>query len=321
MGVINNGGAQAIKGFNYQKSIIALIAVLHYLDTEVTDLYIESEDDIVVKTGSKKTYIQSKSTELTVSSIINRKDGKDSILEKNLSSGDEDDSRYKLVTPRFGSYAKHLQEDMAEVFTAGAQVYSYTELAKTKIKTDLPSISEDKLNRSRVALTSFPARQSDALTHIKGIMSDMDIPIDNSFGSASLGELCLRIDQKSEVMAKNKADYEKKKITQQDLRQIFGHTHKSRHYEDIINSLGYNHIKKAELMSMQFTLGAHRSAYIDIGVKSIKAMDNLLDLDTHTILTDTIDSIAFNADVTDLEKEGVAISALSQVTFEKSQVC
>lgn len=322
MGAIDNGGAQAIKGFNYQKSVIALIAVLHYLDKEQLDIYVESEDDIVVKTPKRKTYIQSKGAEQSVATLVRRKDGKDSILEKSLSSGaDGEDNRYKIVAPRFGSYEKSLLEETADIFTEGAQVFSYLDTARTSITDKLPDISERKLLNSRVAITSFPAKQSDALTHIKGVMSNMNIPIDNSYGSAALGELCLRIDQKSEIIAKDATDYEKKKITQHDLRQIFGHTHKAQFFEDIINALGYPIMKRTELVNKNATIGAIFGAYIDMAVEEIKKMDDLTDIDERTAIDRVLGAISFTSDVSSLDKEAVAVNALSHVMFERSQVC
>ncbi len=322
MGVIENGGAQAIKGFNYQKSVIALIAVLHYLDSDQVDLYIESEDDIVVKTSARKTYIQSKSTEQTIASIVYRKDGKASVLEKNLSNGgDNTDDRYKLVTPRFGGQDKYLSEIDAEIFTEGAQVYSYLQTARTSITDKLPDVSEVKLRNSRVALTAFPAKQADALTHIKGVMSNMNIPIDNSYGSAALGELCLRIDQKSEIIAKDATDYEKKKITQHDLRRIFGHTYKAQLFEDIIDALGYSIMKRTELVNKNATIGAIFGAYIDMAIEEIKSMDDLTDVDERTVINRVLNAISFTSDVSKVDKEAVAVNALSHVMFERSQAC
>ncbi len=321
MGAINNGGAQAIKGFNYQKSVIALIAVLHYLDEEQTDIYVESEDDIVVKTPKRATYIQSKSTELTLSSIVSRKDDKDSILEKNLQSGSEAGSRYKLVTPRFNSHDKHLTKKTADIFTEGAEVYTYTKTAKDNLRKKIPSLPENKLDESRVVLTSFPAKQSDALTHIKGVMSNKNIPVDNSYGAASLAELGLRIDQKSEIIAITSDDYENKKITQKDLQRIFGHSYKSKHYEDILNALGCTIMKKTELMKKHFTVGAIYSSQIDAAVQKINEMDDINDINEQTIIDRLLSTVLFTANVDTLDKEAVVISALSQVIFERSQAC
>jgi hypothetical protein len=322
MGAINNGGAQAIKGFNYQKSVIALIAVLHYLDEEKVDIYIESEDDIVVKTPTRKTYIQSKGADQSIAAITKREDGKTSILEKNLSNGtDHEDNRYKIVTPRFGSHDKHLSEESADIFTEGAQVFSYVDTARTSIIGKLPGISEAKLLNSRVAVTSFPAKQADALTHVKGVMSNMNIPIDNSHGSAALGELCLRIDQKSEIIAKDDTDYEKKKITQHDLQRIFGHTYKAQIFEDITNALGYSIMKRAELLKKNATIGAIFGAYVDMAIEEIRDMDNLTDKDERTVIDQVLRTISFTPGVSKIDKEAIAINALSCVMFERSQVC
>lgn len=41
MGTVNNGGAYAIKGFNYQKLVVVLIAVQNYLKTKDFEIYID----------------------------------------------------------------------------------------------------------------------------------------------------------------------------------------------------------------------------------------------------------------------------------------
>lgn len=320
MGNIDNGGAQAIKGFNYQKSVIALIAVLHYLDESQVDIYIEAEDDIVVKSGDIKTFIQAKSSKLSISSITKRKGGKDSTLEKNIAKGDET-SIYKLVTPEFSDRERNLKDTDATIFAEEAQVFSYTDTAVEKIRTTLPSVSEQKLGQSRVVLTPFPANQHNALTHVKGVMSNCDISIDNSYGNASLGELCLRIDQKSEVVVKTAADYEKKKITQAELRQIFNHTRKAKCYEDIIDALGCSVMEREILISRHAELRALYSASLDEARQLIDDMDDVTEVDEQTIIDRVLNSLHLTVSTDAVDRKAIAISALSQVIFERSSAC
>lgn len=320
MGNIDNGGAQAIKGFNYQKSVIALIAVLHYLDKNQVDIYVEAEDDIVVKSGDIKTFIQAKSSKLSISTITKRKDGKDSILEKNIAKGDEE-SVYKLVTPEFSARERNLEETSATVFAQEAQVFSYTDAAVKRIQTALPGVSKQKLGQSRIALTPFPANQHNALTHVKGVMSNYDIAIDSSYGNASLGELCLRIDQKSEIVVKTATDYEKKKITQADLHQIFNHTRKAKCYEDIINALGCSVLEREMLISKHAGLRALHSVSLDEAQQLINNMSDVTEIDEQTIIDRVLNSLHFTAGVDAVDKKAIAISALSQIIFERTSVC
>ena len=319
MEAIDNGGAQAIKGFNYQKSIIALIAVLHYLDDDQVDIYVEAEDDIVVKTKNTTTYIQAKSSKLTVSSIASSRKDKLSILEKNVTKGDES-SVYKLVTPEFGSASRYLKEVESSIFDKEAQVYSYNDTAIKKVQKSLPQISEQKIIQSRVAVTPFPANQHNALTHVKGVMSNCDIAIDSPYGDASLSELCLRIDQKSETIVRVAQDYEKKKITQSDLRQIFNHTRKAKYYEDIINNLGCSIMEREILIRRHSSLRALHSANLETARQLINEMEDVTEVDEQTIIDRVLNDIHFIAGTDATTKKAIAIGALSQVVFERSSI-
>lgn len=68
MKTIDNGGASAIKGFNYQKSIAMLIAVLHFRDKDFK-LAVEAEDDIVFSSPFRTVYIQAKSGTMSLATV------------------------------------------------------------------------------------------------------------------------------------------------------------------------------------------------------------------------------------------------------------
>lgn len=316
---IDNGGANAIKGFNYQKSVIVLIAVLHYLNENNFQIYVESEDDIVITIKNTKTYMQAKSRGLSLASIVKRVDSKDSILEKNLAKGDEQNSYYKLVTPNFANIGNYLDDAEPSILTEGASIYSYSSTARVEIEKKLPDLSKVKLKNSRVALTAFKANQKDALTYIQGVMTNQGIPVDNSYGRASLSELCNQIDQRSEVSVQNPADYEKKKFTHENLSIIFSHSYKAKYFEDILSALGYSLARQVDLRKKNITVGAIYGSNIEDAKKAIQDMD-IANMNEREIISGVIDSVHFVGVSDELDKEAVAINAFSQVLFERSQL-
>ena len=95
-----DGGANAIRGFNYQKSAIALIAVLNY-NKDDFELFLENQDDVEVLFKDSHTFIQIKSNKgLSIKSLVKAdKRTNQSILGKNLSKNPCGSrlGRYKVV--------------------------------------------------------------------------------------------------------------------------------------------------------------------------------------------------------------------------------
>ena len=69
---IDNGGAIALKGFNYQNAVASLIAILNY-DRDNFLLFVETKDDIEVDVEDKHFFIQVKGQHLSLSSLLNIK--------------------------------------------------------------------------------------------------------------------------------------------------------------------------------------------------------------------------------------------------------
>lgn len=65
---IDSGGAVAIKGFNYQKAVIAYIAVLNY-QKDGFQIIVENQDDAEIFVKNNKTFIQIKSEKLSLTKI------------------------------------------------------------------------------------------------------------------------------------------------------------------------------------------------------------------------------------------------------------
>lgn len=312
----DNGGANAIKGFNYQKSVVILIAVLNYMRENNFELYVESEDDIVVRIDGTKTYIQAKSQPLSVATILRRKDGKDSILEKNISNGSESDSMYKLVTPSFKIADKHLVGSTPIFITDGASLHTYSEVSLKKIKETYPALSDIKLKNSKVALTDFGANQKQSLTYIKGVMVNQGIAVDQGIGLATLHELSNQIDQRSELTISTPEDYEKKKFNSTNLQNIFIHSRKLALYEELLISLNYSTGRKVEMRNKNKTIGAIYETHIERAKKITRRLQTAT-MDDIAVIEEILKNMSFSNDVSDLDRNAIAVNAYSQVLFEK----
>lgn len=70
---IDNGGATAIKGFNYQKASIILVLLKNF-EKEEFAIVPEAGDDFEVHVDNKKIYVQVKGTkQLSLKKLIGRK--------------------------------------------------------------------------------------------------------------------------------------------------------------------------------------------------------------------------------------------------------
>lgn len=324
MTLIDNGGANAIKGFNYQKSVIILIAVLHYLKVNEFELYVETSDDIVVKIKDTKTYIQVKGKKLSITTLTARPKSKGvlqkSIIEKNLENDDEKESRYKVVGLEFAASEKYLSKVSPNIFKKGAEVYKYTLEGKKQLLTKIPELNENKLDRSRIVLTDFGADLEKALEHILGIMNTENIMVDNNYGQVALEELCLEIDQKSEIKIGNYADLEKKRFTSESLSKIFRYSYKEDCINEILKRLDYTVLKEREI---KIRRGRIRSVYSSVyyeAVQEVEAIDNLEEMQEKAVMKHILMNVDFRTVVDDLDKEAIALEAFSGVVFERSKV-
>ena len=84
---VDNGGAIALKGFNYQNAVASLIAILNY-DKDNFLLFIETKDDIEVDIEDKHVFIQVKGQSLSLTNLLSienkNSDNKKCIFSKNI---------------------------------------------------------------------------------------------------------------------------------------------------------------------------------------------------------------------------------------------
>jgi|GEM_PF-817753 len=312
---IDNGGAHAIKGFNYQKSVIVLISVLHYLSEDDFEIYVEAKDDIVVKLKNIHTYIQVKGKVLSIGDITRRPDGKDSILEKNHSHGSEHDSYYKIICPSFTKDEKFLEKTHPMIFKKGVDIFNYTQNATDEIIKKLPSVSTAKLINSRIGTTKFQVNIEEGLRYIKGVMVEEEIQVDNNHGMASIEELCLRIDTLSEKVSDKDEDFEDKKFTSKDLVKIFSNTYKAKCFQNILDRLDFT-LKKQELVKSKRVgvRALYRSNYSE-AVQKLQEI-NLEETKESEVLQLVLKSVGFNNIDDENIKIAIIVEAYGQLVFE-----
>lgn len=324
MKTTDNGGAQAIKGFNYQKSVIMLIAVLHYLNVDDFEIYVETEDDIVVKISATKTYIQVKGKKLSIAAITKRENSKSkekmSVLEKNLEKDDKGACYYKIVALDFAASEKYLKETTPRIFKKGAKVYEYTPAGQKELMAKLPTLDPLKLKNSRLVLTSFGANLQEALERIMGIMASVGLSVDNNYGKTALEEMCLEIDQRSEMIIDEDSDIEKKKFTPESLSNIFSHSYKEVYLNDLLMELGYGVTKKVELKTRRVRVRAVYGSFCTEAKRVIEKLDNLSSMSAQDIIEHVLSVVDFKTVSEELDRETIVLEALSNVLFEKGKV-
>lgn len=243
-----NGGANAIKGFNFQKAAITFIAIKN-LTKPGFHIFVESKDDFEVKYDGYSAYIQVKSQKLSLRKLLNSNKGK-SILEKNLSNGDNN-SKFKVFVKSFSEVdLKNMNKiDKGDICKP---LYSYSE-AQQKIITDelknseLKDNFENKLSQSYIYISPFKDILSDAITFLLGEMAQNDIAVSNKRGHIAINELFTLIDQKSEFIVNKEADYSKKEITKNDLYEIFKLTSSLDHFDELLEATSFSFFEKKEI--------------------------------------------------------------------------
>lgn len=225
-----DGGANAIRGFNYQKAVIALIAVLNY-DKDGFEFFLENQDDVEVLFNDSHTFIQIKSNKnLSINGLVKpNKKTNQSILGKNLSKNPCESrlGRYKVVAPDFLKRDKSNLKESSDGLIFDT-IYKYSDSQRLAIADSLKDQDYEqsdldlKLSNSYIFFSPFGADLRDAIRSIKGTMSDHNISVDNNKGDIAINELFTQIDNKSEISPTQEMPYNnKKKLTASDLKLIF----------------------------------------------------------------------------------------------------
>ena len=220
----DNGGAIALKGYNYQNAVACLIAIQNY-HKENFLLYIEAKEDIELDIEDKHAFIQVKSQNLTLNELLktSKKNKNSSIFSKNISK--------KHPKPLYQIVLLGLKSDQNDVKKASDNIifsdeYVYSEDQKVKIVSKLKELnfSEETINNKipycRLYFTPFKDNQNDGFQFLIGCMCDNNIKVDEK-GKIILSELMLMINKKAEIIVKDTKDIERKTISSQYLKKLF----------------------------------------------------------------------------------------------------
>lgn len=302
---IDNGGANAKKGFNYQDAIATLIIITNFAKNDFC-IYLECKDDIEVDLTSYKFFIQVKSTKQNLTNLIKQNKKKDgtynkSILFKNLNKTCTDNkvSKYKIVTTE---YSDGISTVNGEIFK---DIYHYTDEQKKQIieKLEEQGINqqelEEKLKNSYIYVSPFDDNFEKAYTFLLGIMAEVGISVDNNRGKMLLNELLVEIHKKSEKKIVLEQDIDKKKIKKDDLTKLSKVENCFKYMEEITTKL-----ENADIITFsdKITINEYLRV-VDLKHKSeCKLVDDILqDTDMSGKPEDIIKNIHNNLSYTNIE--------------------
>lgn len=249
---LDNGGSEAIKGFNFQKANLILLAINNYQKRNFK-IYVETEDDIVVSYDNYNAYIQVKKQKHTFRTIKEKKskkvqgnDGNNvtqwspSILEKNLSSGTDSDT-YKIIVKDIGSSDKK-KLTLKRPGSICTEVHRLNDEAKGEIIKDLPENLKLRLENFYFNISPINDDLNEAVKYLIGCLNGIEVAVDDNRGRIVIAELSLTIDQKAQEVLSEGVEKEIKAINSTYFSKVFITYETLNQFDKILNSLGYNEI-------------------------------------------------------------------------------
>lgn len=245
---VDNGGAIAIKGFNYQKASIMLV-MIHNFEKNNFLIIPESREDFEIHLDQNTYFIQVKGTKkLSIDKLKSRPTGKPSIIEKNLFPGVNEDFRKIFLWDITETTKKEM------IIRNGTLVPSLYDLSpKQKLEIikalSLNSSQISRIDNLSIYITPFSNDLNLALTYLKGVMVDKNLLVTNERARIVLGELSIEIDQKSEILVTNDSDIKRKKIDGEYLKRVFVNVQQKEMFYEVLNNLKLNTIMKKRVKS------------------------------------------------------------------------
>ncbi|REB10037.1 DUF4297 domain-containing protein [Sporosarcina sp. BI001-red] len=285
---IDNGGAEAIRGFNFQKANLILLAINNYMKPNFK-IYVEAEDDIVVTFDDYKAIIQVKKQSHTFNSLTKKekpkglnKDGskknteKLSILEKNLSAGEKDDV-FKIFVKDIGKTDKKrlIVKKPGQICV---NLHQLNDEAKTEILSKLPSEDKTKLDNFYLHISPLGEEYDDAQTYLIGTLNKNDISVDNNQGRAIIAELTLNIDHKSQHIIQDISDKELKYMDSEYFSNIFITSTAIIKFEKVLDTLQYGDIKSTRIKKERLKIDLTRVTLKEDIKGFIQSLDDVEDL-------------------------------------------
>ncbi|RIN96565.1 dsDNA nuclease domain-containing protein [Mammaliicoccus sciuri] len=263
---MDNGGAIATKGFNFQKTA-AIYTIINYMENESFFLIPEADEDFQFGSDEIKYFIQCKTTKgLSISALMKRDKNKSgsSIIEKNLIPGEEEDNRWIFITSwKTGNNNKLDKTNSHAIFYP---LLKFSEEQKKRIVSQLNLTSSDieRLKKQRLFLPHFIGKAEDNLRYLNGLLLEkVNVSVDTSILTAFNSELWTLIDQKSELFITDTSDissYEKKIISYNHIQQFLKKVKRQSYFEKILDKLNLSsiallHVKLAKKkIPMQYEL-------------------------------------------------------------------
>lgn len=253
MSIVDNGGAIAIKGFNYQKATIIFV-MIHHFEKNNFKIVPESKDDFEVHLNNQAYFIQVKGTKkLSIAKLKAKNKGKESIIEKNLLPGTDNDNRKIFLWDLAHTTKSELIKDKGTLFP---EKYKFSEEQKNEI------IETLKLNPSQllrlenqfIYITPFTNDLEKALTILKGYMVEEGLLVTNERASVVISELALEIDQKSEILINVEEDFIKKEIGGNYLKEIFISVKQKEMFDEVLNNLTLNTRMKQKVRAIKLRI-------------------------------------------------------------------
>lgn len=323
--IIDEGGARALRGFNFQTAIGALIAVLNY-SAEDFRLIVEGKEDLEVYKQDTHTYIQVKSSKLTTKKILQCGRAKQTgerrlaILYKLLEKGSSGD-RYKLVVSNKFDQSKFMEEfQICSNNFLLDDVYVPTdatlEMIKSHLEKDKIIVPEEKLAKIFFYRAPFDVNFKTAATYICGVMAEQGISVDAGYGRIAISELVRMIYQKGECSSEE--GIEKKTISAEDLRRIFKTSTRKEIEKAILEQLFPNQILQRTIIAREIFKIPFHYRYIKNEIQScLKGRQFTPSMSEVLFINSCMQALAGYQKVTEIVKYAIVLDLMLD-TFEES---
>ena len=310
--VKNNGGAYAQKGFNYQNYIISLVAIRNYKKEKFT-IFVESNEDFeVLCNDDYHAYIQVKGQKVSLTKLLKQTQNKPSIIEKNLTSGEEN-SVYKIVVYDFNEddidAMIECRNDEEELFENS---WRLNEAQKSTVKDKIGEHFKKRLDNFSIVNSGFKNNSYDARKYLKGEMSDQGISVDNR-GDSILNELKTLIELKSEKIIQSEEDKQLKKITADDLNPILLKVSAKDRFVKELQKFGFTSFKEEKIKNEELKIIVDYMFVKKQIIDMLKSDENRLENDSITSIVPTMLGIDELKQLEENTKYAIIISAYCDI--------
>lgn len=297
----DNGGAIAIKGFNFQHAIAALIIIGNY-EKEKFSIYLETKDDIEVVYSDNTFFIQAKNKKLTLKELVKVDKKNKSILSKSLSkTSNKKNNFYKIATIEFSEQEqKKLNKKLSQHLFRNNEIYEINNEAKNKIvesliKQGLEEKSlKEKLDNCYIYFAPFTKNSENAYNYLLGLMNQCNINVDNGRGKLILNELLNVIQQKSEKIINSDNEKECKQIDSAYLKSLI----KTDQYLTVKNTL-VQKLEEKNVINIQSSI-LIKEFLLSVGIRHLALKNKIRNyigtIDTKSDFVKTIEDLLANVE-------------------------